>query len=302
MQFPEPVIDMAIEPATKADQEKLGMALGRLREEDPTLRIHYDQETGETIISGMGELHLEIIVDRMRREFNVAANVGKPQVAFKETITKPVEIVGKHIQQSGGRGQYGHVVFDMRPTEPGSGITFESKIVGGAVPREFWAPVKAGVMEAAQSGALAGYPVTDIHVDLIDGSFHVVDSSELAFKMAAIHAFKDGMRTANAILLEPIMSIEVTTPEEYMGDVIGDLSSRRCKIEAMTQKGNVKAIRGFVPLSEMFGYATSSRSLTQGRATFMMEPSYYAEVPKNVADKIIKANNTQEAIEQRRNR
>lgn len=302
MQFPDPVIDMAIEPATKADQEKLGMALGRLREEDPTLRIHYDQETGETIISGMGELHLEIIVDRMRREFKVEANVGKPQVAFKETITKPVDVVGKHIQQSGGRGQYGHVVFEMKPTEPGSGITFESKIVGGAIPREFIAPVKAGVMEASLSGALAGYPVTDIHVDLVDGSFHVVDSSELAFKMAAIHAFKDGMRKASAILLEPIMSIEVTTPEEYMGDVIGDLSSRRCKIESMNQKGNVKAIRGFVPLSEMFGYATSSRSLTQGRATFMMEPSYYAEVPKNVAEKIIKANNTQEAIEQRRNR
>ncbi len=302
MQFPEPVIDLAIEPATKVDQERMGMALGRLREEDPTLRIHYDQETGETIISGMGELHLEIIVDRMKREFKVEANVGKPQVAFKETITKPVEIVGKHIQQSGGRGQYGHVVFDMTPTEPGTGVTFESKIVGGTVPREYWAPVKAGVMEAAQSGALAGYPVTDIHVDLIDGSFHVVDSSELAFKMAAIHAFKDGMRNANAVLLEPIMSIEVVTPEEYMGDIIGDLSSRRCKIESMTQKGMVKAIRGFVPLSEMFGYATTSRSLTQGRATFMMEPSYYSEVPKSIAEKIIKANNTQEAIAQRRNR
>ncbi len=302
MQFPEPVIDMAIEPATKADQEKLGMALGRLREEDPTLRVHYDHETGETIISGMGELHLEIIVDRMKREFKVEANVGKPQVAFKETITKPVEIVGKHIQQSGGRGQYGHVVFIMRPNEAGLGVTFESKIVGGSIPREYIAPVKAGVMEASLSGALAGYPVTDLHVELIDGSFHVVDSSELAFKLAAIYAFKDGMRQAGAILLEPIMNIEVTTPEEYMGDVIGDLSSRRCKIESMTQKGNVKAIRGFVPLSEMFGYATSSRSLTQGRASFMMEPSYYAEVPKMIAEKIIKTNNTQEAIAQRRNR
>jgi len=303
MQFPEPVIDMAIEPATKADQERLGMALGRLREEDPTLRVHYDQETGETIISGMGELHLEIIVERMKREFKVEANVGKPQVAFKETITRPVEIVGKHIQQSGGRGQYGHVVLTMRPTEEhGKGIEFESKIVGGSIPREYLPAVKAGVMEASLSGALAGYPVTDIHVELIDGSFHVVDSSELAFKMAAIYAFKDGMRQASAILLEPIMNIEVTTPEEYMGDVIGDLSSRRCKIESMTQKGNVKAIRGFVPLSEMFGYATTSRSLTQGRATFMMEPSYYAEVPKMIAEKIIRANNTQEAIEQRRNR
>ncbi|MBI2094550.1 MAG: elongation factor G [Candidatus Omnitrophica bacterium] len=302
MQFPDPVIDMAIEPATKADQEKLGMALSRLREEDPTLRVHYDQETGETIISGMGELHLEIIVDRMKREFKVEANVGKPQVAFKETITRPVEIVGKHIQQSGGRGQYGHVVFIMKPGEAGSGVVFESKIVGGAIPREYIPAVKNGVMEASQSGSLAGYPATDIIVELIDGSFHVVDSSEIAFKMAAIYAFRDGMRQASSILLEPIMSIEVTTPEEYMGDVIGDLSSRRCKIEQMTQKGNVKAIRGFVPLSEMFGYATSSRSLTQGRATFMMEPSYYAEVPKMIAEKIVKSCNTQEAIQERRNR
>ena len=311
MQFADPVIDMAIEPASKADQEKLGMALGRLREEDPTLRVHYDQETGETIISGMGELHLEIIVDRMKREFKVEANVGKPQVAFKETITKEVEIVGKHIQQSGGRGQYGHVVFKMRPAkqtvEEGEPIekgliTFENEIVGGAIPREYIPAVKAGVIEAAQSGALAGYPVTDVHVDLIDGSFHVVDSSELAFKMAAIFAFKDGMRQASAILLEPIMDIEVVTPEEFMGDVIGDLSSRRCKIESMNQKGQLKAIRGFVPLSEMFGYATSVRSLTQGRATFIMEPSYYAQVPKNVAEKIIKVSNTQEAIEQRRNK
>ncbi len=302
MIFPEPVIDMAIEPATKVDQEKLGIALARLREEDPTLRVHYDQETGETIISGMGELHLEIIVDRMRREFKVEANVGKPQVAFKETITKTVEVVGKHVQQSGGRGQYGHVVFRMTPSEKGKGVTFESKIVGGSVPREFWAPTKAGVMEASQSGALAGYPVTDIHVELIDGSFHVVDSSEMAFKMAAIFGFKEGMRQASAILQEPIMDIEVTTPEDFMGDVIGDLSSRRCKIESMTQKGTVKAIRGFVPLSEMFGYATSVRSLSQGRATFTMQPSHYEEVPKMIAEKIVKAQNTQEAIEQRRNR
>ena len=300
MQFPEPVIDMSIEPATKADQEKLGMALGRLREEDPTLRVHYDQETGETIISGMGELHLDIIVDRMRREFNVVANVGKPQVAFKETITQETEVVGKHIQQSGGRGQYGHVVLIMRPGEPGSGIQFESKIVGGTIPREYIAPVKQGVMESSLSGALAGYPATDIMVELIDGSFHVVDSSELAFKLAAAYAFREGMRQAKPVLLEPIMNIEVTTPEEYMGDVIGDLSSRRCKIEAMTQKGTVKAIRGFVPLSEMFGYATTSRSLTQGRATFMMEPSYYSEVPKAISEKIVKSSNTEEALAQRR--
>ncbi len=302
MQFPEPVIDMAIEPATKADQEKLGMALARLREEDPTLRVHYDHETGETIISGMGELHLEIIVDRMKREFKVEANVGKPQVAFKETITKQVEVVGKHIQQSGGRGQYGHVVLTMRPNEAGKGVTFESEIVGGSIPREYWPAVKAGVMEASLSGSLAGYPVTDLHVDLIDGSFHVVDSSEIAFKMAAIYGFREGMRQAGAILLEPIMDIEATTPEEYMGDVIGDLSSRRCKIESMNQKGNVKAIRGFVPLSEMFGYATSIRSLSQGRATFTMEPSYYAEVPKAISEKIVKASNAQEAIEHRRSR
>ncbi len=308
MQFADPVIDMAIEPASKADQEKLGMALGRLREEDPTLRVHYDQETGETIISGMGELHLEIIVDRMKREFKVEANVGKPQVAFKETITKDVEIVGKHIQQSGGRGQYGHVEFKMRPAsdDPEANekglVTFENKIVGGAIPREYIPAVKAGVMEAAQSGALAGYPVTDVHVELVDGSFHVVDSSELAFKMAAIFAFKDGMRKASAILLEPIMDIEVVTPEDFMGQVIGDLSSRRCKIEAPSQKGQMKAIRGFVPLSEMFGYSTAVRSLTQGRATFIMQPSYYAQVPKNVAEKIIKVSNTQEAMEQRRSR
>ena len=288
MQFADPVIDLAIEPATKADQEKMGMALGRLKEEDPTLRVHYDQETGETIISGMGELHLEIIVDRMKREFKVDANVGKPQVAFKETIRKEVEIVGKHIQQSGGRGQYGHVVLTMKPGEPGSGIVFDSKIVGGAIPREYIPAVKQGVIESALSGSLAGYPATDIAIELIDGSFHVVDSSELAFKLAAAYAFRDGMKNANPVLLEPIMNIEVTTPEQYMGDVIGDLSSRRCKIESMTQKGNVKAIRGFVPLSEMFGYATSSRSLTQGRATFMMEPSYYAEVPKAIAEKIVK--------------
>jgi elongation factor G len=280
----------------------MGMALGRLREEDPTLRIHYDQETGETIISGMGELHLEIIVDRMKREFKVEANVGKPQVAFKETITKPTEIVGKHIQQSGGRGQYGHVVLTMKPGEAGSGIVFESKIVGGSIPREYIPAVKQGVIESALTGSLAGYPATDIACELIDGSFHVVDSSEMAFKLAAAYAFRDGMKQAGPILLEPIMSIEVTTPEEYMGDVIGDLSSRRCKIESMTQKGNVKAIRGFVPLSEMFGYATSSRSLTQGRATFMMEPSYYAAVPRMIAEKIVQTVNAAEPGNVRRGR
>ncbi len=301
MQFPEPVIDMSIEAVSKVDQEKLGIALSRLKEEDPTFRVHYDGETGETIISGMGELHLEILVDRMRREFKVEANVGKPQVAFKETITKEVEIVGKHIQQSGGRGQYGHVVMIMRPGERGSGVVFESKVVGGAIPREYIPAVKAGVMEASLSGALAGYPAVDISVELIDGSFHVVDSSELAFKLAASYGFRDGMRQAGAVLLEPIMDIEATTPEDYMGDVIGDLSSRRCKIESMHQKGNVKAIRGFVPLSEMFGYATAIRSLTQGRGTFIMEPSYYAEVPKNIAEKVVKAS-AGDGVEQRRGR
>jgi elongation factor G len=299
MVFPEPVISMAIEPNSKQDQEKLGTALGRLREEDPTFRVHYDQETGETIISGMGELHLEILVDRMKREFKVEATTGKPQVAYKETITKHCEIVGKHIQQSGGRGQYGHVVFNMNPGERGTGILFESKIVGGVIPKEFIPAVKNGVMEAAQSGTLAGYPVTDVSVELIDGSFHVVDSSELAFKMAAIYAFKDGMRQTAAILLEPIMRIEVTTPEEYMGDVIGDLSSRRCKIEEMAQKGNVKAVHGFVPLSEMFGYATALRSLTQGRGTYIMEPSYYQEVPKQVAEKVVKGSEVQAARSKR---
>ncbi len=296
MTFAEPVISMAIEPATKADQEKMGMALGRLKQEDPTLRVHYDQETGETIISGMGELHLDIIVDRMKREFGVQANVGKPQVAFKETIRKEVEIVGKHVQQSGGRGQYGHVEFIMRPAReevkegatPEKGqVTFVNKVVGGAIPREFIPAVEKGVIEAAQSGALAGYPVTDVHVELVDGSFHVVDSSELAFKMAAIYAFKDGMRKADAVLLEPVMDIEVVMPDEYMGSIVGDLMSRRCKIQSQSPKGNLKAIRGFVPLSEMFGYATTSRSLSQGRATFMMEPSHYEEVPKNVSEKIV---------------
>ncbi len=288
MHFPEPVISLAIEPATKADQEKLGMALGRLKQEDPTLRVHYDQETGETIISGMGELHLEIIVDRMKREFGVEANVGKPQVAFKETIRKEVEVTGKHIQQSGGRGQYGHVEFIMKPSEPGAGIVFENKVVGGSIPREFFPAVEKGVKEASLSGALAGYPVTDLTVQLVDGSFHVVDSSELAFKMAAIYAFKDGMRKADAVLLEPIMDIEVVTPDEFMGPIVGDLMSRRCKIQSQAPKGNLKAIRGFVPLSEMFGYATSSRSLSQGRATFMMEPSHYEEVPRAVSEKIVK--------------
>ncbi len=285
--FPEPVISMAIEPKTKADQEKLGMALNRLCDEDPTFKVRYDKETGQTIISGMGELHLEIIIDRMFREFSVAASVDKPQVAYKETITKQSRAVGKFIQQSGGRGQYGHVVFDVAPGQKGTGIVFESKIIGGAIPREFISSIKEGVIEAAQSGCIAGYPVNDVDVKLVDGSFHEVDSSDLAFHMAGILGFNEGMKNGHAVLLEPIMNLEVVTPDNYMGDVIGDLSSRRVKIEAIDDKGNIKTIKGLAPLSEMFGYATNLRSLTQGRASYTMEPSFYQEVPKNLSEKIV---------------
>jgi len=287
MHFPEPVISMAIEPKTKADQERLGLAMNRLAEEDPTFKVTYAKETGQTIISGMGELHLEIIVDRMFREFNVAANVDKPQVAYKETLTRQVRAVGKFIQQSGGRGQYGHVVLDVAPAQKGAGVLFESKIIGGAIPREYISSVKEGVIDAAQNGQLAGYPVTDIDVKLVDGSYHEVDSSDLAFHMAGSIAVGEALRTGGSILLEPIMNLEVITPDNYMGDVIGDLSSRRVKIEAITDRLNIKVIRGFAPLSEMFGYATTVRSLTQGRASYTMEPSYYQEVPKNISEKII---------------
>ena len=287
MHFPEPVISMSIEPKTKADQEKLGLALNRLAEEDPTFKVSYNKETGQTIISGMGELHLEIIVDRMLREFNVSANVDKPQVAYKETITRETRAVGKFIQQSGGRGQYGHVVLDVAPASKGSGVLFESKIIGGAIPREYISSVKEGVIDAAGSGYLAGYPVTDIDVKLIDGSYHEVDSSDIAFHMAASIGLNEGLKNGHSILLEPIMNLEVITPDNYMGDVIGDLSSRRVKIEAITDKGKLKVIKGFAPLSEMFGYATAVRSLTQGRASYTMEPSFYQEVPKNIAEKIV---------------
>jgi len=287
MNFPEPVISMAIEPKTRADQEKLGMALNRLQEEDPTFRVSYNKETGQTIISGMGELHLEIIIDRMLREFKVAANVNKPQVAYKETIIKSNRVVGKFIQQSGGRGQYGHVVFDVAPGEKGTGVVFESKIIGGSVPREYVSSVKEGVIESALNGHLAGYPVIDVDVKLVDGSYHEVDSSDMAFKMAASMAFQQGLRACGSVLLEPIMSFEVTTPESNMGDVIGDLSSRRAKIESFEDVGNMKVVKGSVPLSEMFGYATIVRSLTQGRASYTMEPSFYHEVPKSISEKII---------------
>jgi elongation factor G len=255
--------------------------------EDPTFKIHYNQETGQTIISGMGELHLDILVDRMKREFNVVANVGKPQVAYKETVTKTAKVTGKFIQQSGGRGQYGHVEFEMSPAEKGKGIIFIDNIKGGVIPQEYIGSVEDGVIEAAKSGTLAGYPATDISVTLYYGSYHDVDSSDLAFSMAAQIGFSEGMRQCHAVLLEPIMNLEVVTPDQYLGDVIGDLNSRRVKIEAIEQQLDYKIIKGFAPLGEMFGYATAIRSLTQGRATYTMEPSFYQEVPKSIAQGII---------------
>ncbi|PIS21938.1 elongation factor G [candidate division WWE3 bacterium CG08_land_8_20_14_0_20_41_15] len=288
IKFPEPVISLAIEPKTKVDQEKLGMALSRLLDEDPTFRVKSDQETGQTVISGMGELHLEIIVDRLRREFNVEADVGAPQVAFRETIRAIVEQEGKYIHQSGGHGQYGHVYIRLSPLGRGEGFVFKDEIVGGSIPREFIPSVEKGVRLCLDSGVMAGYPVVDLEVALFDGSFHEVDSSDIAFQLAAAEAFKEGMRRAHPVLLEPIMKVEVTCPDQYMGDIIGDLSSRRGKIEATGSKGNLRSIRGIVPLSEMFGYATSVRSMSQGRASFNLEPSHYEEVPANVFEKIAK--------------
>jgi elongation factor G len=288
MHFPEPVIQQAIEPKTKEDQEKLGLSLHKLTEEDPSFRVVYNQETGETIILGMGQLHLEIIIDRILREFNVEAGVGSPQVAYRETITKKVISTGKFIQQSGGHGQYGHVVIEMAPQEmPGLGITFKDKIKSGAIPREFIPDVKEGIMSAAKSGIMASYPVTDIDVTLIDGSYHEVDSSEMSFQMAGAIAFSEGLKKANCILLEPIMDIEIVVPEEYMGQVIGDLNSRRAKIVSLNSRANVRVIRAYVPLAEIFNYATALRSLTQGRASYTMEPSFYAEVPSHISEKII---------------
>jgi elongation factor G len=288
MEFPEPVISQAVEPKTKADQERMGMALGRLAQEDPSFRVRTDEESGQTIISGMGELHLEILVDRMKREFNVDANVGKPQVAYREAIKKPTEVEGKFIKQSGGKGQYGHVWLKLEPNEPGKGYEFVDAIKGGTVPREYIPAVNKGLEEAMRGGVLAGYPVVDVKVTLFDGSYHEVDSSENAFKMAGILAFKDGMRKATPILLEPMMAVEVETPEEKMGDVMGDLSSRRGMIQGMDDlSGGGKVIRAEVPLAEMFGYSTTLRSLTQGRATYTMEFKHYAEAPKNVAEAVI---------------
>ena len=289
MEFPEPVIHVAVEPKTKADQEKMGMALNRLAQEDPSFRVRTDEESGQTIISGMGELHLEIIVDRMRREFGVEANVGAPQVAYRETIRKMVEKVeGKFVKQSGGRGQYGHVWIRMEPQEPGKGYEFVDAIKGGAVPREYIPAVQKGIVDTLPNGVLAGFPVVDVKVTLIDGSYHEVDSNENAFKMAGSIAFKEGMRRANPALLEPIMSVEVETPEDFMGNVVGDLNSRRGMIQGMEDMpGGGKAIKAEVPLAEMFGYSTTLRSLSQGRATYSMEFKHYSEAPKNVAEAII---------------
>src|SRR5215204_1040807 len=288
MKFPNPVIDVAIEPKTKADQDKLGIALAKLSEEDPTFRVHTDPETSQTIIAGMGELHLEIIVDRMMREFKVDANVGRPQVAYRETIKKRVEkIEGKFIRQSGGKGQYGHVVINIEPSGTGAGFVFEDKIVGGVIPREYIGPIEQGIKEALENGVLAGYPMVDVKVELIYGSYHDVDSSEMAFKIAGSMAFKEAAKKAHPVILEPMMNVEVVCPESYMGDVLGDLSSRRGKIGGMTQRGEAQVIAATVPLSEMFGYSTKLRSMSQGRAVYSMEFAHYEEVPKSKAEEII---------------
>jgi elongation factor G len=285
--FPDPVIDVAVEPKTKADQDKLAQALQRLAEEDPTFRVRTNEETGQTIIAGMGELHLEIIVDRLMREFRVDANVGRPQVAYRETIRNAVQgIHGRFVRQTGGRGQFGHVVIDMAPNEPGVGYTFENKIVGGAVPREYIPSVDAGIKEAMEAGILAGFPVVDVGIRLVDGSYHDVDSSEMAFKVAGSMAFKEASKRAKPVLLEPVMAVEVVTPEEYMGDVIGNINSRRGQIEGMEPRGNAQVIRARVPLAEMFGYATDVRTMSQGRATYTMQFLHYAEVPHSIAEKL----------------
>ena len=291
MEFPDPVISVAVEPKTKADQEKMGIALQKLAQEDPSFRVATDEESGQTIISGMGELHLEIIVDRMLREFKVEAEVGQPQVAYRETIRKTVEQEYKYAKQSGGRGQYGHVYLRLEPLEPGSGYEFVNDIKGGAIPKEYIPAVDKGCQEALQSGVLAGYPVEDVKVTVYDGSYHEVDSSEMAFKLAASMGFKEGARKAGAVILEPVMTVEVETPEEYMGDVIGDLNKRRGQVNNMGERGGNKVIDAFCPLAQMFGYSTDLRSQTQGRATYSMEFDHYDEVPKNVADEIIKKRN-----------
>jgi elongation factor G len=288
MEFPEPVISVAVEPKTKADQEKMGIALGKLAREDPSFRVHTDEESGQTIISGMGELHLDIIVDRMKREFKVEANVGRPQVAYRETIRKSVEAEGKFVRQSGGRGQYGHVKIRLEPTEQGTGYEFENSIVGGVVPREYINSVNKGIKEQIANGVVAGYPVVDVKATLFDGSYHEVDSSEMAFKIAGSIAFKNAAIIANPVLLEPLMKVEVVTPEDYMGDVMGDLTRRRGILQGMEDSPAGKMVNAHVPLSEMFGYATDLRSQTQGRATYTMEFDHYAEAPVSVSEEIIK--------------
>jgi len=286
MTFPEPVIELAIEPHTKADQEKLGTALVKLAEEDPTFRVKTDQETGQTIIAGMGELHLDIIVDRLKREFKVEANVGKPQVAYRETISKNADVESKYIKQTGGRGQYGHCCLRVSPNEPGKGYEFINSIVGGVIPREYIPAIDKGIQEALQSGVMAGFPVVDVKVEVYDGSYHDVDSNEMAFKIAGSMGFKDGCKKASPILLEPIMDVEVVTPEDYMGDVVGDLNRRRGRIQSMDQRGNARVVRAEVPLSEMFGYATDLRSFSQGRAAYSMQFKHYEQVPANIANEI----------------
>lgn len=286
MEFPEPVIQVAIEPKTKAGQEKMGIALQKLAEEDPTFRAYTDQETGQTIIAGMGELHLDIIVDRMMREFKVEANVGQPQVAYRETITKAVRAEGKFVRQSGGKGQYGHIVAEISPNEPGKGIEFEENIVGGVVPKEYIAPAKKGMLEALQSGVVGGYPVVDLKINLVDGSYHEVDSSEAAFIVAGSMAIKEALTKGASVLLEPIMSLEVVVPEEYTGDVMGDISSRRGRIEGFDSRNSTQIIKGFVPLANMFGYMTDLRSKTQGRGAFTMQISHYEQVPQSIVEKL----------------
>jgi elongation factor G len=287
MDFPEPVISVAIEPKTRPDQEKLGFSLAKLMQEDPTFKMHTDAETGQTIISGMGELHLEVIIDRLLREFKVGANVGKPQVAYKESVKEVAKGEGRYVRQSGGRGQYGHVRIRIEPVEKGEGFVFENEIVGGVIPREFIGPVESGVREAMEGGILAGYPLEDLKVTLYDGSFHEVDSSELAFKIAGSIALKDAVKKANPILLEPVMSVDVVVPEDYMGTVISDLNGRRGRIGDMEPRGTTQVVQAYVPLSEMFGYATDLRSVTQGRATYTMHFERYEEVPSTLSKELV---------------
>ena len=287
MTFPEPVIEVKIEPRTKADQDKMGLALQRLAEEDPTFRVKTDEESGETLISGMGELHLDVLVDRMIREFKVAANIGKPQVSYRETIRRPAQGNGRFVRQTGGKGQYGHVILKLEPLEKGTGIEFVDKTIGGTIPREYMRAIDHGVRAALETGVYAGYPMVDVRATVFDGSYHEVDSSEMAFKIAASMAVKDAVEKANPTILEPMMRVEVTMPDQFMGDVIGDLNSRRGQVDGMDSRGSTQVVRAFVPLAEMFGYATDLRSMTQGRASYSMELSHYAEVPGNLAAELV---------------